>query len=508
LKKEEGALRFQALVTEQLDKNLGAATDSLERAQQSMTLQSKRVEEAEGVFQNGLTAWKDAQQRRANLAIASAVFSAVVAIGKIVGGAPPDLADLEKKVQAGKKLAKIVLTLKKLDKIIKTVLALVKMVRQILPAVNRGISAATLAARMADVRREADESSFDGAPSAAAYWDQFREEIDAALAPVAAMGIPGAAEYLRQLRVMIIYGRTLTAAQAAIVPIAQELAQADLLTKLARDQHDAITKQIKALKADAPSSMLVAALWNRHRAVRRAVFAALEDFDAAHRYWALSDADPSDPGEPMEDLAGQLLKVADMKESVRQALESFSPSPQDFIGEKFKVPDADVADFLRNGSFRVRFTPELGPLAGWGDVGRVRVHEIAAWIIWRDTRSDGTQKDKRPEMMEFIITTDGDYFDQRVVSRKVKTFRFLGPRIDRKFRYRVKKDGSTRGTITVPARVAEDFRAQYSEPTLFAGWQFSLPRKKGAVDPAMLKMLRRTVEGIELEFSGTFIKAP
>ncbi len=501
LRQEDDAIRFQALVTEQLEENLKAATANLARAQTSMESQTKRVEDAERAFQAGLGAWQREQRRQAALAITGAVFSAVVGVAMIFAGKPMDVTSLaEKAKKAGELAVKIVETVKKLEKIVKAVARLLKLVNEILPHVSRLISAGPLAARMAEVRREADASDLNGAPSESAYWDQFWVETEMALAPALGENVPGAADYLQQLKILIIYGRALTAAQAAILPVAQELAQATLLAKIAEEQREATTQQIQTLETSTTSAGLAVALWLRHRSVRRAVFAALLDFDAAHRYWALTAERPRrDPSRPITDLAEDLLAIADIEVSVQRALASFDPSPQDFTRVSFQVPATAVADFLRDGSFALRFTPDFGPVADWGRVGRVRVQEVAVWIIWSN--------DKRPRSMEFTIRTDGDYYDQRVQSGEVKEFRFVGPRVNRTFRYDpVKADRSREESIAVRARVAEDFRAQYSEPTLFTGWQFSLPRNAGVINRETIEALRGAVKGIEVEFSGNFIK--
>ena len=65
----------------------------------------------------------------------------------------------------------------------------------------------------------------------------------------------------------------------------------------------------------------------------------------------------------------------------------------------------------------------------------------------------------------------------------------------------------SRGSINSHAAVAEEFRTEYSEPTLFAEWQLSLlasEGKSGAVDPA----LASAIKGISVTFSGTMIDDP
>lgn len=229
---------------------------------------------------------------------------------------------------------------------------------------------------------------------------------------------------------------------------------------------------------------------------------ALRDYDAAHRYWALTVEPPQRESRSFTDLADDLIKIADIQERFQRALESFDPSPQDFRRVSFDVPETAVADLLRDGSFALRFTPDFGPVADWGNVGRVRVHEVMVWVIW----NEGKQPPKG-KLMEFTIRTDGDYYDQRVVSGEVKPFRFIGSRLNFTFRYSHDAQGRNpdhpEQSIRVHAKVAEDFRAFYTEPTLFTEWQFSLPKGRGAIN---LNDLQGAVRGITLEFSGKYIK--
>jgi hypothetical protein len=494
------AIRFQALVTRQLTDNFDAATDNASRAQASMESQEERVKGAEQAFQAGLRAWRTGQERQAAMAIVGATFSFVSGVAKMLAGNPAGAAGAaEAAAKAASTAQKLAQLMKKIAKLVALVAKVVKMCRDIAAAARRISNAKEFADMMANVRREA-ESGLGDAPSASAYWDQLWVEVETALAPAVRANIGGAADYLKELKVMIIYGRALTAAQAAIPPIAQEMARASLLAELTRRQHQAVAREIEILQAGQPAPAPVAvALWLRHRSVQRAMFTALQDFDAAHRYWALIDERPQrDPSRSIAHFAGDLLAVADIQASLQRALASFDPRPQDFKRMRFDVPAETVADFLRDGSFAFRFTPDFGPFAGLGDVGRVRVDEVAVWIIWN--------KDKRPEEgdMEFTIRTDGDYYDQRVESGKVKPFRFIGSRVNLTFRYDpVEADRSREASITIPAKVASDFRAFYIEPTLFTEWRFSLPNGGRALDR---QALQGAVSGIRLEFSGKYIK--
>lgn len=499
------AIKFQALVNKQLTDNFDAATNNATKAQTSMESQRGRVEAAERTFQSGLAAWRKEQERQAAMAIAGAAFSFVSSCASMFAGNPAGAAGAAEAVaKAATTAQKLADLMKKLAKLVELVAKLVKMCKDIADAAGKISNAKEFADRMTNVRREAESGGLADAPSASAYWDQLWLEVELVLAPAINEKVGGAAEYLKELKVLVIYGRALTSAQAAIPPIVQEMARASLLAEVAKRQYEAVAKEIDTLQAGQATPALAAmSLWLRHRSVQRAMLTALQHFDAAHRYWALTDEQPQrDPSRSITDLAGDLLEVADIKARLQRALESFNPKPQDFKRVAFNVPPAAIADLLRDGSFSLRFTPDFGPFNGWGRVGRVRVDEVAVWVNW--------EKDKRPNDgdMEFTIRTDGDYYDQRVQLNQVKQFRFNGAQVNLTFRYDpVEADRAGREqSINIRAKVAEDFRAFYTEPTMFTEWQFSLP--KGGGGAINREALQGAVSGIRLEFSGKYIKDP
>jgi hypothetical protein len=510
LNKEANAIKFQALVTEQLQGNFKGATENLSKAEASMRLQNDRVKERKGPFENGVARWRTEKEREAAMAITGAVFSFVVSVGQVFLGNPAGAANAAAAAaKAGMYAVALAEMMEKLKKLVVVIFRIAKMAFEVAAAASKlsnnqnfASNARGVGEQMANLRREAQSGLLGDAPSASAYWDQLWEEVETALRPAVTEGIGGAAEYMKELKVMVIYGRALTSAEAAIPPIAQELAQAELLTKLTENQRRAIEQEMGTLQTGKTASATVAAaLWLRHRSVQRAMFAALQDYDAAHRYWALTVERPQrDPSRSIEATAEDLLEIANLQVSFKEALDSFKPRPQDFDHMDYLVPDTAVADFLRDGSFALRFMPpEFGPFADSGNVGRVRVHEVAAWVIWNEG--------KRPEKgnMEFTIRTNGEYYDQRVESGQVKPFHFSVERVNLTFRYNLPQEEGRREprSIRIRAKVAEDFRDFYTEPTLFTEWQFSLPKGGGALN---LEALQGAVSGIRLEFSGKYIK--
>lgn len=497
------AIKFQALVSQQLRENFRIAGENAAKAQTSMESQQARVGRAEAAFQSGLASWKKQKEREAAMAIAGSVFSFVAGIASTFAGNPAGVAGAaDAAAKAATTAAKLADLMKKLAKLVQLVAKLVEMCQKIARAAAQISNAREFADRMSDVRREAESGGLADAPSAGAYWDQLWLEVETLLSAPVGEGIGGAAEYLKELKVMVIYGRALTTAQAAIPPIVQEIARVSLLAEIANRQQEAVAREVETIQAGQATPVLAAInLWLRHRAVQRAMLTALQNFDAAHRYWALTDERPRrDPGRSITDLAGDLLEIADIKARQQRALESFNPRPQSFERESYAVPPAAVADLLRDGRFTVRFTPDLGPLEGWGRVGRVRVDEIAVWIDWLPGKRPATGK------AEFTIRNDGAYYDQLVASDKLKSFQFVGAPVNLTFRYDpVRAEQDRDRSVNIRAKVAEDFRAAYSEPTLFTEWQISLP-KGGGGGALSREALQDAVRGVTLEFSGKYIK--
>lgn len=105
------------------------------------------------------------------------------------------------------------------------------------------------------------------------------------------------------------------------------------------------------------------------------------------------------------------------------------------------------------------------------------------------------------------MRTDGAYYDQRAEGDRLKTFDFVGAPVNLTFRYdpaRYEQDPDR--SINVRAKVADDFRTFYAEPTLFTEWRVSLP-KGGGGGAISREALQNAVRGITLEFSGKYLKA-
>ncbi|WP_158549403.1 hypothetical protein [Lysobacter silvisoli] len=508
LGEKDDANAFQKLVGQQLAENLRLATANVKRAQDCIEPQSSNVRRAEAEFKRGMDAWKAAKEREAALAIVGAVFSFVSGVASMFGGNAAGAAGAAKAAaDVASTAAKLAEIMKVLVKVGQAIEKIVKMCMAIVAAVDKIDNAKKFADDLSAITRETLSEDAKGAPSAAAHWDQMWVEIETQLAPAIQEGVGGAEEYLKELKILVIYGRALTTAQAALPPLVQEIARSKLQTEIARRQHDAVAREIDALKKEQTlSGQAMVVLWGNYRAVQRSMLVALTQFDAAYRYWALSDVLPArDNHRGIADLAGDLVALADLKKLQARALESFNPPPQPYTRQKYALPAHACQALLKGERVDLRFTPTYGPMANWGRISRVRVNEIYVWVEWAEG-----QRPKQGEV-EFTVRTNGAYDDRRLVQGQMKEFHFHGVPVNLTFRYDLAGTPPDQpgDCIRVRAAIAEDFRTSYSEPTLYTDWVLSSPKvEAGDKDTVDLTQLKAAIKGIRVEFAGTFIKDP
>lgn len=508
LGEKDDAGAFQKLVAAQLAENLRLATTNVKRAQDAMEPQGANVRRAEAAFKAGLAAWQAAKEAEAAWAIAGAVFAFASGVGEMFAGNGSGAASAAKAAadvaSTASKLADI---MKKLVKVGQAIEKIVKMCIAIVAAADKISDAGKFASDLSAINRETLTDDAKGAPSAGAYWDQLWVEVETQLAPAIKEGVGGAEEYLKELKILVIYGRALTTAQAALPPLIQEIARSRLQTEIAARQHAAVLSEIEALKqGEILSAHAMVLLWGNYRAMQRSLLVALNQFDAAWRYWALDDTVVvRDNYRGIADLAEDLKAVGDLRQMQARALENFKPPPQEYRRAARDL-SAPLRDALLNGErIGLRLTPADSPLSGWGLSSRVRVSEIHLWVQWAPG--------KRPTRgaVEFTVRTSGTYDDRRLVDKQAKAFHFQGPPVDLTFRYDL---GATPAdlpgdAVRVRAAIAEDFRASYSEPTLYTDWILSTPKvSAGDADTVDLAKLKADITGIRVEFSGTYIKDP
>jgi hypothetical protein len=239
--------------------------------------------------------------------------------------------------------------------------------------------------------------------------------------------------------------------------------------------------------------------------VQRSLLVALSQFDAAWRYWALDDTPMvRDNFRGIADLAADLQAIGDLRRMQASVLEKFKPPPQNYLRAGVALSPAQRDALLGGERVHLRFTPEQSPMSGWGLTSRARVTEIHLWATWA--------AGKRPSrgIVEFTVRSSGAYDDRRIVNTVPKAFHFHGTPLDLTFRYDLAASPADEpGAVRVRAAIAEEFRASYSEPTLFTDWIVSTPKvAAGDADTVDIGKLKADITGVRVEFSGTYIKDP
>ena len=519
-------VEFQDLVRAQLNDNLRAAVENMGKAHRAVEAQIKRANAAEAAFQKGMEVWKAEQERQATQAIVFGILNVVTGLAQVMAGKTDGIENVakavEKMVKTTETLLKLLQVIEDLLKITKTLDKLRQLCAEIIELLAKLKDATqadpqAVARKLAEVTQLMDQSALKDAPSAGAFWDALGLELDAQLAPAIGAKIGGAAAYLKELKVVVIYGRALTTAQAAMGPLTQELARAGLQANQAQTEYEQALAELERLEqVQALTAQSLSVLWLSYRNVARLLQAALQNFDLAHRYWALSDRPVvRRPDQPLENLVQSLLDIADLPTQQQQALDGFNPPPQDYDNEAYSIgpEDARVAGFRQTQHLALRLSAGDEQLfKGLGRIGRVRVREVRVWLEWAVGQQPTEGK------VVFTLRTNGYYDDQLVrqaerpaagqASGQLHEYHFVGTPLNLSFRYDLARYSETdrEKSIQTRAQVAEDFRLLYSEPTLFTEWQVQLVvlGPAGVVDPTLLSAVR----GLRLEFAGTYIKDP
>jgi hypothetical protein len=326
--------------------------------------------------------------------------------------------------------------------------------------------------------------SFDDI-SADAEWEAFRVTSGGALAGMIKLGIDGAEQYHEALDKLVIYGKSLTAAQAAYLTSMQELAGRVGQLVMHQKLEAAITSEIVGLANSAQvDDTLATMLALRGLGLRQSLYLAKEGYSAAYRYWAMRPSQVTlSIAAPAEDLQAD---VATLDSDWANALTTFGTTRlQDFgspASVTVEVDDPRVLDLLRS-TMSAQIEVGLDDDA-FHAFDRVRVGAMRVWLYGATHQRD----------VSILVSSSGDYCDRY----HGHDARFVAEPLTYAFAYAGDAGDETR--IRVMAAPAHETGAAYFQPTPFTQWRIELPARDNAgLD---LSGLSR----ITLAFSGTMVR--
>ncbi|MBO1347834.1 MAG: hypothetical protein EBE86_010755 [Hormoscilla sp. GUM202] len=235
-----------------------------------------------------------------------------------------------------------------------------------------------------------------------------------------------------------------------------------------------------------PNKEMMQLFYQRYFNVKRWLFIALEDYNAAYRYWALSEPSVTPSIVSRASILQENLNT--IKGAYIAAIQSFSPAPSTFDDKFCFIKDHNALETFKKNKKLVWTISKQEPV--FESLDRVRLDKVRVWL-------DGAKHKDSNGTIYISISTDGRYYD-RLGS---KEYQFVGEPVRRFFQYIPNDKLTTDEKIQLDGDVTEQFRDAYFRPTPFTTWIISLPDDNSNNQRVDLTNITQ----IRVEFAGSAI---
>ncbi|KAI1075144.1 hypothetical protein F5B20DRAFT_595299 [Whalleya microplaca] len=264
---------------------------------------TKKLDEAQEIFDRGLIAWKNSQNLLAFFHILKGIIDFAFGIGKLSQGDPEGFLDAIQAIGEGidgvkeGKQTEQDASLK--SETLEALRDCMKAIETIYPAVEGVVRAVhELEANPdADIPSIADISgSSQGDGNAAlivtlAAWDRWALESDDQMQFAVDQNISGASEYLLALRKHTINGKQLAQVEAEVIKSGQEYVQAEMNVVLCDKDIEALKKLRDAYTGQEDIyEQAKAKFFDRFLSMRTSLVIEMRNLVWAYKYWALADS--------------------------------------------------------------------------------------------------------------------------------------------------------------------------------------------------------------------------
>ncbi|WP_298773483.1 hypothetical protein [uncultured Shewanella sp.] len=474
------AIQAEAAIAEQAVLNITELENSLANIKQQFSAQESSVFSARSAFLIGLENWKTKQE----LQVALEVFTAVSSIGSAMAGA--FVGNVEGLNSLAADIPDTAVQLTELALKIKLVAGVLE---KVTGAVNGMASLTTTVKR--DLLYDKVANNFENLtftiPSlheSNNAWEVLLIDVRSHLRWASSLGVVGATGYLAELEKLIVYGKSINAVQ---IDLAQEQSRlVELL--IAAEVNKNHLARIETLLADIDNEQnalleLETLFYRNLNSLKRPMFVALSNYEAAFRYWGLSESQVSPSLN--KDYLEYKLDLATLNDEYTQALNRFTPSPQDFSINSIEITDPQqLADFAADGSLSVHISQDH---SAFNLFDRVRLSTVRVVL----------QGSQLPTNNDYFIDieSNGEYQDRWQGTE----YTFNANPLYRLFGYKLQNGdmNNVQYNLITDGGIADQFAFAYFEPTPFSTWSFSL-REPSNIDLSL-------VESIRLEFMGNAI---
>ncbi|PCK30470.1 hypothetical protein [Pseudoalteromonas piscicida] len=313
-------------------------------------------------------------------------------------------------------------------------------------------------------------------------WDEFLITVKAQMKKAIDEDIDGASDYLIAIEKLINHGKAIVAVE---IDIAQEQSrQIDL-----RITADAKLKQINRIDAFLQNNQnsidevqqMEEQLFRTLNNLKRPIFVALTNYQAAFSYWSLDDSIVT----PSLNQSYQEYRrdLALLREQEAASLLRFTPRPQDFMLtiEELDSPQ-QLADFAQDGE--MSFTLSLNDI-DFSQFDRVRLDEVNVIL-----EGPGLNEDQR---YDIEVRSSGSYQDRF----KGQNYQFSAESLYRLISYELIDSQTTQINPITTGAISGDYAINYFKPTPFTTWSIKLK------NPALYDLSK--VTNIKVSFSGNAI---
>lgn len=386
-----------------------------------------------------------------------------------VEGAVEGVEAVAEAAEAGSEIAKLAKELSEvmgqLKKLIEGLKKVYELSNSVMEAAKNIQSAESLVAQM-----NAMDTDTDGANlSDTSLWDIYKLHVDDSLAQPVEKGIKFAKEYQMSLDELVIYGKSLSAAQLAVVTAGQDYTRVLLQEKLAQQQQDQLEGYVNSLQiGEKPIVAMMQQFYQRYLDAKSSLFAALQGYRASYFYWALQPSSvQAQIISNVSALDTGLQNMTQIAIDQQAALSHFSPPPSVMSDKLFVITDPTViAQFQKTG--KVTWTiPMNAP--DFAQLNRIRLNTIRVWL-------DGATSSN---IVNINIKNAGNYLDRF----EGTTYQFISKPLAQLFQYRLSDNNPQPdwrfsnglfATIELDGRVDNEVSYAYFQPTPFSEWTISV----------------------------------
>jgi hypothetical protein len=408
-----------------------------------------------------------------------------------VEGAVEGVEAVEEAAEAGSEIAKLAKELKdvmeQLKKLIEGLKKVYELANSVMEAAKNIQSAQSLVAKMNGMDTDTDDANL----SDTGLWDIYKLHVDDSLASPVEKGIEYAKDYQMALDEVVIYGKSLSAAQLAVVTASQDYARVLLQQQLAQQQQTELEGYVNSLQnGQKPLAAMMQQFYQRYLDAKSSLFAALQGYKASYFYWALQPSTvQAQIINKVDALDTGLQNMTQIAIDQQSALTHFSPPPSVMSDKLFVVNDpATIANFQKTGSGTWAIPTDDPDFA---QLDRVRLNTVRIWLEGANSA----------DIISVNIKNSGNYLNRF----QGTGFQFTSKPLGQLFQYRLGGgnvqpdwtfDNGQVATIELDGRVDNEVSYAYFQPTPFTEWTIS-------VNPANVDLSKLTK--ITMEFMGSAI---